>query len=231
MPATTAQLLAVVPSLADGGATALNPTPNLCNATAVLSVSVLQAVGAGSAPRPMSATVNFAAPTSVSIAAQTTTGVVYGATGFNVAVAAAGQSGCYNPRSDLGLIPYGGIVGNNVLMDGIPSAVNLNLLTMGMPTSLAAATGWQSGPVDAMSLKHITWSLKSTQTINLSLTRYSDRQGVSSIGAVTTTATANTAMSLNNADGSGFMAFSLGATNTTATAATLSSYGLLLQSS
>lgn len=230
MPATSLQLLAVIPGIADGGATATNPTPNLCNATAVLSVSNLQAVGAGSAPRPMSGTAAITIRFAGTVA-QTTTGVARGSVSWGIALAGAGQSGSYNPRADIGLIPYGGIVGNNVLMDGIPSAVNLSLLTMGMPTSLAAAAGWQSGPVDAMGLKHISWSMTSTQTINLSLTRYTDRQGASSIGAVTATATANAAMSLNNADGSGFMAFSLGATNTTGSTATLSSYGLLLQAS
>ena len=108
-------MLANIPPFVGGGASAFNPTPNLCNLTATLSVPGLQVIASGSAPRPMSGTVNINLA-GIARAAQTRGGVAsgYPAIGI-VSVAAGALSGSYNPANDpgVGLIPYGAIVGNN----------------------------------------------------------------------------------------------------------------------
>ncbi len=228
MPATSVQLLANIPPFVDGGATAFNPTPNLCNASATLSIAVIQPVASSSSPRPMSAAVNINLAISAQ-AAQTLGGVIIGRVRVPaVAVSAGALSGSYNPVTDLGLLPYGGLVGNNALLYGTPSEIAIPLASLGMPTSLANAASWQSAPIWAMNQKHITWALTSDHTINLSITRYADRQGISSIGAVTATATASAAMAIDNHDGLGFQSFAIGATNTSGSVAVLTSFSLLL---
>ena len=108
--------------------------------------------------------------------------------------------------------------------------LTIPLASLGMPTSLAAAASWQSPPIYNFGLRHVTWAVTSDHTINLNLTRYADRQGIASIGAVTATATAATAMALDNHDGAGFLSFSIGATNTSGSVAVLTSFALLLSS-
>ena len=142
---------------------------------------------------------------------------------------ASALSGQFSPQAS-GLVPAS-INGSTVVTLGPHAQIVLPLVPLGLPTTLAAATGWTSPPIANCGYTHITLGFTSSQAGTLSLNRYVDPACTVIIGAAVTQAVvAATAVALENNDGKGFSGFTVAFSNTSASLATLSSVALLLSS-